>query len=111
LRSGSATLRLSSHLTDHTQLIWLVAIGGDEPFIQRRKIMTTTTSPANFDGQKPVIDPNDAVMLLIDHQSGLFQTVGDIPVSELRARAAALAKMAALSSLPVITTASVSFFA
>jgi hypothetical protein len=25
--------------------------------------------------QRPVIDPNDAVMLLIDHQSGLFQTV------------------------------------
>lgn len=30
---------------------------------------------ANCDGQLPVIDPSDAVMLLIDHQSGLFQTV------------------------------------
>jgi nicotinamidase-related amidase len=69
--------------------------------------MTTTATPANFDGQKPVIDPNDAVMLLIDHQSGLFQTVGDIPVPELRTRAAVLAKMAALANLPVITTASV----
>jgi nicotinamidase-related amidase len=69
--------------------------------------MTTTATPANFDGQRPVIDPNDAVMLLIDHQSGLFQTVGDIPVPELRTRAAVLAKMATLANLPVITTASV----
>jgi nicotinamidase-related amidase len=44
---------------------------------------------------------------VIDHQSGLFQTVGDILVPELRARAAALAKMATLAKLPVITTASV----
>ena len=69
--------------------------------------MNTTANPANFEGQKPVIDQNDAVMLLIDHQSGLFQTVGDIPVPELRTRAAALAKMATLAKLPVITTASV----
>jgi nicotinamidase-related amidase len=67
----------------------------------------TTPNIANFDGQKPVIDPNDAVMLLIDHQSGLFQTVGDMPMPDLRARAAALAKMATLSKIPVITTASV----
>ncbi|MCC6914744.1 MAG: isochorismatase family protein [Rhodospirillaceae bacterium] len=65
------------------------------------------SAPANFNGQRPVIDANDAVMLLIDHQSGLFQTVGVMPMPELRARAAALAKMAALSKLPVITTASV----
>lgn len=65
------------------------------------------STPANFNGQRPVIDPSDAAMLLIDHQSGLFQTVGDMPMPELRARAAALAKMATLSKLPVITTASV----
>lgn len=65
------------------------------------------SAPANFNGQRPVIDANDAVMLLIDHQSGLFQTVGDMPMPELRARAGALAKMAALAKLPVITTASV----
>ena len=63
--------------------------------------------PANFNGQRPVINPNDAAMLLIDHQSELFQTVGDMPMPELRQRAAALAKMATLSKLPVITTASV----
>ncbi|WP_089606422.1 isochorismatase family protein [Acinetobacter piscicola] len=46
-------------------------------------------------------------MLLIDHQSGLFQTVGDMPMPELRQRAAALAKIASLANIPVITTASV----
>ncbi|WP_199638964.1 hydrolase [Serratia sp. PAMC26656] len=65
------------------------------------------STPANFNGQRPVIDANDAVMLLIDHQSGLFQTVGDMPMTELRARAGALASIATLSKLPVITTASV----
>jgi nicotinamidase-related amidase len=62
---------------------------------------------ANFDGRKPIIDADDAVMLLIDHQSGLFQTVGDMPMPVLRNHAAALAKIATLSKLPVITTASV----
>lgn len=65
------------------------------------------TMPANFHNQRPVIDADDAVMLLIDHQSGLFQTVNDMPMPELRARAAALAKIATLSNIPVITTASV----
>ncbi|GKX57408.1 nicotinamidase [Leminorella grimontii] len=65
------------------------------------------TIPANFHNQRPVIDADDAVMLLIDHQSGLFQTVNDMPMPELRARAAALAKMATLSNIPVIITASV----
>lgn len=45
------------------------------------------STPANFNGSRPVIDVNDAAMLLIDHQSGLFQTVGDMPMPELRARA------------------------
>jgi nicotinamidase-related amidase len=65
------------------------------------------STPANFNGQRPVIDPNDSAMLLIDHQSGLFQTIGDMPMPELRSRAAALAKMATLCNMPVITTASV----
>lgn len=65
------------------------------------------TTPANFNGAPPVIDPNDSVMLLIDHQSGLFQTVKDMPVTELRANAITLAKVASLADIPVITTASV----
>lgn len=65
------------------------------------------TSPANFNGARPVIDPDDAVLLLIDHQSGLFQTVADMPMTTLRRHATALAKIATLANIPVITTASV----
>jgi nicotinamidase-related amidase len=55
----------------------------------------------------PLMDPNDAVMLLIDHQSGLFNLVKDIPVSDLRRNVTALAKVATLLNIPVITTATV----
>lgn len=65
------------------------------------------STPANFNGQRPVIDPSDAAMLLIDHQSGLFQTIADMPMPALRNHSAALAKMASLCKLPVVTTASV----
>jgi len=65
------------------------------------------STPANFNGQRPVINPDDAVMLLIDHQSGLFQTVGDLAMTELRRNVTALAKIATLAKMPVITTASV----
>jgi isochorismate hydrolase len=60
-------------------------------------------TPANFNAEKPSIDPANAIILLIDHQSGFFQTVGDILMSECRDRASALAKIAKLSQLPVIT--------
>jgi hypothetical protein len=46
-------------------------------------------------------------MLLLDHQSGLFQVVKDIPVEELRANTTMLAKLASLFRIPLITTASV----
>jgi nicotinamidase-related amidase len=54
-----------------------------------------------------MINPDDAVMLLIDHQSGLFNLVQDIPVADLRRNVAALAKVATLLKIPVITSASV----
>ncbi|MDR2300195.1 MAG: isochorismatase family protein [Comamonas sp.] len=63
--------------------------------------------PANFNGAKPVIDPDNVAMLLIDHQSGLFQTVHDMPFTTLRMLASTLAKIASLAKIPVITTASV----
>ena len=62
---------------------------------------------ANFAGRKPAIDVADTAMLLIDHQSGLFQIVKDIEVPQLRANVVALAKAAALLKIPVITSASV----
>lgn len=61
----------------------------------------------NSSRKNAVIDPNDTVILLIDHQSGLFNVVTDIPVADLRRNVTALAKVATLLKLPVITTASV----
>lgn len=65
------------------------------------------SAPANFGNARPIIDPDNAAMLLIDHQSGLFQTIHDMPFSAVRAHAVALARMATLAGMPVITTASV----
>lgn len=56
---------------------------------------------------KWMIDPNDAVMLLIDHQSGLFQLVRDMELSVLRANVTALARLSYLAKIPTFTTASV----
>jgi nicotinamidase-related amidase len=58
-------------------------------------------------GGQALINPADTVILLLDHQTGLFQTVKDISVMELRANTTALAKLGALLKLPVITTTSV----
>ena len=58
-------------------------------------------------GGQALFDPDDSVLLLLDHQTGLFQTVKDIGVMELRANTTALAKLGALLKIPVILTASV----
>lgn len=53
-----------------------------------------------------LFDPADAVVMLLDHQTGLFQTVKDIPIRDLRANTVALAKIAELAKAPIFTTAS-----
>ena len=57
-------------------------------------------------GGQALIDPSDTVLLLLDHQTGLFQTVKDVPITDLRANTVMLAKLATLFNIPVITTAS-----
>ena len=57
-------------------------------------------------GGKALLDTSDTVILLLDHQTGLFQTVKDIGVAELRSNTVMLAKLATLLKIPVITTAS-----
>jgi nicotinamidase-related amidase len=57
-------------------------------------------------GGQALIDTSDAVFLMLDHQSGLFQTVKDISITDLRANTVAMAKLATLLKIPVITTAS-----
>jgi len=56
---------------------------------------------------KWMIDPDDAAMLLIDHQSGLFQLVKDIELPVLRSNVVALAKVSRLAKVPTFTTSSV----
>ena len=53
-----------------------------------------------------LLDPNDTVVLLLDHQTGLFNTVKDVPLIELRANTVGLAKVAELAKVPIIYTAS-----
>src|SRR5690242_13277108 len=60
-------------------------------------------SPA---AREVLLDPSDTVMLLLDHQTGLFQTVKDVPVAELRNNTVALANIAKLGKAPIIYTAS-----
>jgi nicotinamidase-related amidase len=70
--------------------------------------MTTQTksSVLSTGGGARLLDPADTVVLLLDHQSGLFQTVKDIPVADLRRNVEMIAKLCTLLKIPVITTAS-----
>jgi nicotinamidase-related amidase len=66
----------------------------------------TPSSVLPTGGGAALLDPSDTVILLLDHQSGLFQTVKDISVSELRTNVTMLTRLATLLKIPVITTAS-----
>lgn len=57
-------------------------------------------------GGAALFDTSDVAILLLDHQAGLFQTVKDISITDLRANTVMLAKLATLLKIPVITTAS-----
>ena len=64
------------------------------------------TSVLPTGGGQALLDPSDTVVLLLDHQTGLFQTVKDIEVDDLRRNVEMIAKLATLLDIPVITTAS-----
>lgn len=66
----------------------------------------TKTSVLPSGGGAMLMDPRDTVVLLLDHQSGLFQTVKDIPVADLRRNVEMIARLCTLLNIPVITTAS-----
>ena len=90
--------------------VWLaVALLGPQPFALAQA--ASGGSPARSSvlptgGGQALLDPSDTVILLMDHQAGLFQTVKDISVADLRANTTLLAKVATLLKIPVITTAS-----
>jgi nicotinamidase-related amidase len=77
----------------------LATVSPAPAFAQTKSVLPTG-------GGAALIDTNDSVMLLLDHQSGLFQTVKDISVTELRNNTIMLARLASLLKIPVITTAS-----
>ena len=90
-------------------LVTVLAIGFLSP---DRSAFAQATPPAASSsvlptgGGQAVLDTSNSVLLLLDHQAGLFQTVKDIGVAELRANTTMLAKLATLLKIPVITTAS-----
>src|SRR2546427_7317536 len=51
------------------------------------------------------LTPDNAALLLIDHQVGLFTGVRDIPVAELKHNVVGLAKAARVLGVPTIMTA------
>jgi nicotinamidase-related amidase len=67
---------------------------------------STKSSILPSGGGATLLDPSDTVILLLDHQSGLFQTVKDIAVADLRRNVTMIARLATLLDIPVITTAS-----
>jgi nicotinamidase-related amidase len=85
-------------------LLGVVALSAVVP---RADAQQPAPTAAKAGASKALFDPADAAILLIDHQTGLFQTVKDIGVAELRTNTAVLAKLATLMKIPVITTASV----
>src|SRR5918999_51985 len=90
--------------------VWLaVALLGPQPFAPAQAAPGGSPAPSSVlptGGGQALLDPSDTVILLLDHQAGLFQTVKDISVAELRANTTLLAKVATLLKIPVITTAS-----
>jgi len=53
-----------------------------------------------------LMNVSDTVLLMLDHQTGLLQTVHDQPIREVRILAGVITKAAALQGIPVISTAS-----
>ena len=52
------------------------------------------------------IDKNDAVLLVVDHQEGLYQIARDFPAVEMRSNIMAHAALGKIFNLPTILTSS-----
>jgi nicotinamidase-related amidase len=86
-------------------LIAIQVLLASEARAQRAEIQGLSRQPSEA-AAKVLLDPNDAALLLLDHQTGLFQTVKDVPVDDLRRNTVVLAKIAEVAKIPIITTAS-----
>jgi nicotinamidase-related amidase len=86
----------------------ILAIGLASPHLSANA-QTAGTAPSSVlptGGGRTLLDTNDSLILLLDHQSGLLQTVKDISISDLRSNTIMLAKLATVLKIPVITSAS-----
>jgi nicotinamidase-related amidase len=89
----------------------IVAIGGalfphSSALAQAARQAKASPSVLPTGGGQALLDTSDTVILFLDHQSGLFQTVKDIDVAELRRNVVMLARLATLLKIPAITSAS-----
>lgn len=83
--------------------IGMAALGAPEAMAQQ----PTPTSPSSRGSFKyRRLDKNDVAVLLVDHQSGLFNIVGDISPDEFKNSVLALANAAKYFKLPTILTTS-----
>jgi nicotinamidase-related amidase len=89
-----------------TVAIGAVLSSSSRPLAQAGRPGAPPASVLPTGGGKALLDVSDTVLLLLDHQAGLFQTVKDIDVADLRRNTTMLAKLATLLKIPVITTAS-----
>jgi nicotinamidase-related amidase len=90
-------------------MVTLISITVWLPFgahAQQARTQAPVSSVLPTGGGQALLNPSDTVLLLLDHQTGLFQTVKDVPIAELRANTVMLAKLATLFNIPIITTAS-----
>src|SRR5260370_40043621 len=90
-----------------TLFLALTALGhaqskSEEGLIDPKTNSITDGIPHAPGGGKALLNPNDTVLLLLDHQSGLLQNVKDVGITELRNNVAALAKVATLLKIPII---------
>ncbi len=88
----------------------VIAIGALSPhpsaLAQGSRPSKTPASVLPTGGGQALLDTSDTAILLLDHQAGLFQTVKDIDLAELRRNVVMLSKLATLLKIPVITSAS-----
>src|SRR5499425_990659 len=87
-------------------ILSLVLLSPAPSALAQTPLVSAPASVLPTGGGAALLDPADTVFLLLDHQAGLFQTVKDISVAELRSNTVMLAKLATLMKIPVITTAS-----
>jgi nicotinamidase-related amidase len=98
--------RNMSAMLKNTLLAFAIGIALGAPSNAVAQTATTTPSVLSTGGGQALLDTSDSVFLLLDHQAGLFQTVKDVPLIDLRANVVMLAKLATLLKIPMITTAS-----